>query len=141
MSNGTRNTTHQSLGNVREVCHILYIMTLCSRCLDLHLGGALSLTAQSRTKGTDALTHTFALICVLVKNCLCRYNFSIPEGEREKKKSYRSPKKILKNTNEHGCTHNGSRNKPRKKLRTPISHLVDLFSPVLPYNWRMCFPT
>lgn len=109
MSNGTRNTTQQSLGNIREVCHILYIMTLCSRRLGLPLGGALHVSAQSRTKGADALTHTFALICVFVKNCLCRYNFSIPEREREREtKSYRSPMKTLKNTNEHGCTHNGA---------------------------------
>ena len=33
---------------------------------------------------TDVLTHTFALICVFVKDCLCGYDFSIPEREREK---------------------------------------------------------
>lgn len=92
-----------------EVCHVLYTVITVQQVPDLHLGGALA-----RAKGTDALTHTFALICVFVKNCLCRYNFSIPEREKEKK-SYRSPIRHVKHCNEHRCTQL-SRDKPREKL-------------------------
>lgn len=46
----------------------------------------------------------------------------------------------LKHLNEHGCTHNWAGINHENKFWTPISHLDDLFSTVLLYNSRMCFP-
>lgn len=116
--------------------------SLCSWCLDLCLGGAIDPTANVRIHGTNTLTHTFALICVFVQNCLCGYNFSIPEREREREIYVIIAQwRHLKYLNEHWCTHNWAGINQKNKLCTSISHLDDLFSPVLLYNLRMCFPT
>lgn len=79
MSSVTRNTTHQSTDNITRACQRRHAMLIVQP--DLCSGGTIDGSTDKRSEQDD-ITPTFALIRILVKNCLCGYNFSIPEGGR-----------------------------------------------------------
>lgn len=78
MSNVTGNTT-QSFGIIKYVCNIPYIMLIAQLEPRPWQSSHQSIIQTDNELTGQTFTHTFALICVFVKNCLCGYNFPIPK--------------------------------------------------------------
>lgn len=83
MSSVTGNTT-QSFGIIKYVCDTPYIMLIAQLERKPWPSQAFKQTMNSQGR---CFAHTFALICVFVKNCLCRYNFPIPMRKTKPRKT------------------------------------------------------
>lgn len=140
MSNTTRNITHQSLSVIKDICHILYIVVTVQ-----WVPGPLpwrSNQLNSMGKSSGRRCH-YTYLCTDL--CFCPelplwIQFSHIWKRGEKIRVIVAQWRHLKHLNEHGCTHNWAGINHENKFWTPISHLDDLFSRVLLYNSRMCFP-
>lgn len=86
MSNVTGSTTPRT-GIIKHAFNILYFMLIALSEPELWLHKPVNQTDVEFSSRTFSLT--FALICVFIQDCFCRYNFSIPKKIKREKEYFR----------------------------------------------------